>query len=957
MQGKSKFFAASSDDDDDSKSASSEEGSQEEQPEQPQNTGANAFFKKFHLEDSDDDEPVKRVVKSARDKRFSEMEDCADKIRGKMKINDWNFICDEFEKLNKALQKARAIVSREGVPRVYIRVCAELEDFVKRTNDDAEAKSKLNKINAKAFNTMKQRVKKNNQQYTQQIEDYRKAPDQPEEEEEGDEEASGEEEEGDEEERKSPVLAAPTRAGKDEDEDEDDEEEKPKKGGKKDEENSDDDGGFFMRAAPAPSKDVDWSDEEMPESKPAAKPQAQSRAASWFKSAEPSKKAAAQEESASEDEGFQTAGKRKGKGKGEKPAVPETAAAAPAPSAAAPAAEEKAQPAAPAVWNEESYAKRLKEILANRGKKGINPLDQIAALEELLARSTSPAQSLEVLIHIVSAQFDTGAQPNAAHMPIPIWKQCQQNLIRMVATFEANYPRLQLYEQDESEQQTAVTSLEQKSDGVQRVQVGLYPFLLRLDNEFVRSLQAIDPHTQDYVARLQDENLLLDAFERVQSHYVKLGLQLLTARVAALRMEHLYYKKILAPADVLVTLASPVYRSADEPTKQRATLWQVYHLALVDRYYEARDMLLMSHLSDTIPLLAQPGPGATPSESDIALQILYNRTLVQLGMAAFRAGLITEAHSALSDICSNSRIRELLAQGIARFVERTPEQEKIERRRMLPYHMHINLDLVECLHLVSAVLLEVPNMAAQPLPDPKKKVISKALRRRLEESEKAAFAGPPENMRETVVAAARCMLDGDWKRASELILGLPAWSMLPHPEEVKAMVSRKVQEEGMRTYLLQASAFYDGLAIDRLVAMFEMEPARAHALASKMMINEEIRASWDSTSATILFHRLEPSRLQQLALQLAEKCSVLVENNEKLLEVKLGGPRVDQKSQRDKDSWMERPAGDKRPDRMPRDRMPDRDRDRMGRFAGRQGPSIAQRYDSHSTRRPQFTRF
>ena len=90
------------------------------------------------------------------------------------------------------------------------------------------------------------------------------------------------------------------------------------------------------------------------------------------------------------------------------------------------------------------------------------------------------------------------------------------------------------------------------------------------------------------------------------------------------------------------------------------------------------------------------------------------------------------------------------------------EQEKAERRRLVPYHMWINLDLVEAVHLVTAMLLELPNLAHNAY-DPKRRSapVSRTFRRYLDQHERQVFTGPPEGTRDYVMRTSKLLLDGD----------------------------------------------------------------------------------------------------------------------------------------------------------------------------------------------------
>ena len=69
-------------------------------------------------------------------------------------------------------------------------------------------------------------------------------------------------------------------------------------------------------------------------------------------------------------------------------------------------------------------------------------------------------------------------------------------------------------------------------------------------------------------------------------------------------------------------------KDSTDRLRTRAILCHIYHHAIHDNWYEARDLMLMSHLQDTI------------THADPMTQILYNRTMVQLGRLINANGIL-----------------------------------------------------------------------------------------------------------------------------------------------------------------------------------------------------------------------------------------------------------------------------------------------------------------------------
>lgn len=754
-------FVTSSDDSDFFQNDSDEESSLDSDSDGPKGPSyflKSKFTKSGGQSDSDDDsDDERKVVKSGKEKLFDDMNESIDKLNVAKRINNWIGALNEFEKLGKLL--TRCYQQNLGTPNFYIKLLGNLEDFINEVSSNNEQDSKkMAADQSRAFNSLRQRLKKQIKLFQDLYDLYKEDPDR-----------------FDSEEPVDSIQETPNLNGN-----------------------------------------------------------------------------------------FTTVGVNK-----------------------------LLSP----------VFQVLKTISESRGKKNIDKYEQIQSLEALMG-NTKPEKIFELISlyqMLISIRFD--ATSNQSFMPLDQWLQNLKDINEYLDILHVNLDTYQVSEYGKPTDDIDIEP-EKNEHGVKIIYGSINSFIERLDDEFIKSLQNTDPHSIEYIQRLKDESsiyklivkgqLYIEAITPKQSQTDHNQL----SRIILKRLEHVYYKPdqliksneleawncLSKDADSVIVKRSsdPVelvqglisYLKNDTNFSQRALLSQIYYLAINNDYHKAKEIFLQCQIYAVI------------NNAESSLQIIYNRALVQLGLSAFRRGLIEESHQCLNEITNSLRLKELLGQG---FTSKFPNQASVtERQKLLPFHMHINLELLECVFMTCSLLIEIPalansNEASLKQQQRNSKTLVKSFKSKLEFYDRQYFTGPPESIKDHIIHAAKALQKGNWLKAYALLSSIQIWKLFPNNSELLAMMKNQLQIEGLRTYIFTYKSIYSNLSIATLSSKFELSSETVAFIVSKMLEAGDISGNLNDDKTFINFTRNEPQRtkLQELAIVMKEKIGILTEKNEK----------------------------------------------------------------------------
>ena len=496
----------------------------------------------------------------------------------------------------------------------------------------------------------------------------------------------------------------------------------------------------------------------------------------------------------------------------------------------------------------ESDIKKELEQMSNQRGQNKYSLDNVERLEFLFSKTENKLIQLEILTESTLQCFDNYANQLIA-FPSDLWNKIYKDIEKMMELHDL----LNKEKNDTNKNDIDQMNLSLQNDLSVRME--------KLENELYKSLQFNTNNNAEYSNCILNELKFLTLCKKIESFYKKYKNIFCIAKIYLLVIMHTYYKttnqvknlvkkfnlkleeddyvqKIIINNDkeFFRNLCNQVYQTLDEESKVKVMLYQIYFLCVRNDYESATKLFNSSNIYELISLFKTE-----------TLKVLFNRTLAQLGLCAFKNLDLEEVLKYLTPLCAKgpTKLKEYLSQSYNKDSEKNALFDRGDKMRTIPTIMRINANDLDTIFYLSSMINDVPKILYEKIFGKENEEMnsnSHAFERLFYNFQRQQFNGPSNIDKDKILATTTLLMKGDWKKCVEVIKNL---NIIKKYSTLQDKLFELIKRTALKCFIMFYMSEYESFEFNNLCKRFEIKDYEVKNIINDMILTGKIKAKWN----------------------------------------------------------------------------------------------------------------
>ena len=435
--------------------------------------------------------------------------------------------------------------------------------------------------------------------------------------------------------------------------------------------------------------------------------------------------------------------------------------------------------------------KELDQMSNQRGQNKYS-LDNVERLEFLFSKTENKLIQLEIITESTLQCFDNYANQLIA-FPSDLWNKIYKDIERMMELHD-------LINKEKND--TNKNDIEQMNLSLQN---DLSVRMEKLENELYKSLQYNTNSNTEYSNCVLNEIKFLTLCKKVEDDYIQ--------------------KIILNnDKDFFQNLCNQVYQTLDEESKVKVMLYQIYFLCVKNEYELATKLFNSSNIYELISLFKTE-----------TLKVLFNRTLAQLGLCAFKNLDLEQVLKYLTPLCNKgpTKLKEYLSQF-----------DRGDKMRTIPTIMRINANDLDTIFYLSSMIYDVPQILFEKIfgRENDDSNNSHPFERLFYNFQRQQFNGPSNIDKDKILATTTLLMKGDWKKCVEVIKDL---NIIKKYNTLQDKLFELIKRTALKCFIIFYMSEYESFEFNNLCQRFQIKDYEVKNIINDMILTGKIKAKWN----------------------------------------------------------------------------------------------------------------